>query len=391
MRLERPGIVAASAGAVETLSPRLMVYPAQLRPPERTTDVDFWLDVFRKGAEHVVLPQTEKRYRAMFKRLYVYWISSMGQIAPSRGVALTDDQIRAALPISDRILFAFLASVAATNNAQSLGKLLTGFTFVHDHFKVAWPARSDPALARFMAGHRRVLPPNAPGFAQAMTRGHLRQIWDGIHADEQQAGCALPSLRLFGCLCTWAFYGLFRMGELLVGEKAAADDRRILRFRHVRDLYFAGRRNLVVRPPFTKNFAAGISTEVPLKAGAGDGLDPVFAWDFYRMHRADNFDYAFLDPVTQRLPTRSWFNALLKEFVPGLTGHSARAGGATDYAYRGFSFVFIQRLGRWNSDAFQIYIRNHPVILLAQLYYMEDMGTPVGPLGLTAGDLIVSM
>lgn len=66
------------------------------------------------------------------------------------------------------------------------------------------------------------------------------------------------------------------------------------------------------------------------------------------------------------VPTRSWFLAYLSANFPSdIAGHSVRSGGATDLALRGVPEHLIQKIGRWSSDAFQIYIRTNPAILAA--------------------------
>ena len=63
--------------------------------------------------------------------------------------------------------------------------------------------------------------------------------------------------------------------------------------------------------------------------------------------------------------TRSLLNSHLKDSLAGLgfdpdgySGHSLRAGGATDAANHGFAEWEIKLLGRWSSDAYQRYIRS---------------------------------
>src|SRR5439155_16046686 len=65
--------------------------------------------------------------------------------------------------------------------------------------------------------------------------------------------------------------------------------------------------------------------------------------------------------------SKQWFLDGLAFFLPesDLTGHSFRAGGATHLALRGYPKWIIQRLGRWSSDAFEIYIRTRPELLIA--------------------------
>jgi hypothetical protein len=69
------------------------------------------------------------------------------------------------------------------------------------------------------------------------------------------------------------------------------------------------------------------------------------------------------------VPTRSWFIARIKQYFPhDVAGQSLRAGGATSLAEAGIPPEVIRGIGRWASDAFQIYIRKNPVLLQAMLF-----------------------
>jgi hypothetical protein len=65
--------------------------------------------------------------------------------------------------------------------------------------------------------------------------------------------------------------------------------------------------------------------------------------------------------------SKQWFLDGLAGFLPesGLTGHSFRAGSVTYLALKGYPKWIIQRLGRWSSDAFEVYIRTRPELLIA--------------------------
>lgn len=80
------------------------------------------------------------------------------------------------------------------------------------------------------------------------------------------------------------------------------------------------------------------------------------------------------------LPTRSWFFYRLKAaFGSSRSGHSLRAGGATALAQAGMDSDRIQLIGRWSSEAFRIYIRNHPILNMRQARdHMPDIGRTLG-------------
>ena len=69
------------------------------------------------------------------------------------------------------------------------------------------------------------------------------------------------------------------------------------------------------------------------------------------------------------IPTRTWFLKRFHRHFPGnVDSHSLRAGGATALAQASIPPHMIQAIGRWSSEAFQIYIRQHPVVLASHLY-----------------------
>ena len=70
------------------------------------------------------------------------------------------------------------------------------------------------------------------------------------------------------------------------------------------------------------------------------------------------------------IPLRSWFMRHFPQILPhSFSGHSLHAGGATALAEHGVPPHIIQALGRWSSDAFQVYIRRHPALLASFLIH----------------------
>jgi hypothetical protein len=69
------------------------------------------------------------------------------------------------------------------------------------------------------------------------------------------------------------------------------------------------------------------------------------------------------------VPTHHWFISWLHTHLPTeYAGHSMRSGGATSLAEAGVDVSTIQAVGRWSSQAFQIYICKNPVIIHALLF-----------------------
>ena len=68
------------------------------------------------------------------------------------------------------------------------------------------------------------------------------------------------------------------------------------------------------------------------------------------------------------IPTRVWFLCFLHHLAGNIGGQSLWAGGATALAEAGIPPYMIKAIGWWLSDAFQIYICQHPILLAALLY-----------------------
>lgn len=69
------------------------------------------------------------------------------------------------------------------------------------------------------------------------------------------------------------------------------------------------------------------------------------------------------------VPTRSFFMSRFRAFFSkNYGGVSMRAGGATHLALNGAPASIIRAMGRWSSEAWEVYIRVHPTLLQALLH-----------------------
>jgi hypothetical protein len=172
---------------------------------------------------------------------------------------------------------------------------------------------------------------------------------------------------LFLSIFLTGFFGLLRLGELVFpSDKAIRDWRKITRRSsvlvtsrhyeftlpaHKADRYFDGCRVIIWGEQF------GFSTRRRFLQ--------------YLSSRDKNFPLASPLWLTAAgtVPDRAFFMSRMKLLFTGnYGGHSLRAGGATLLAERGVAPHIIQATGRWSSDAFQLYIRKHPVLLQGMLF-----------------------
>ena len=172
---------------------------------------------------------------------------------------------------------------------------------------------------------------------------------------------------LFLAILLTGFHGLLRLGELTWPDNSNLRDYRKVIMRstvrvhpksfeftlpgHKADRLFEGNRVLIQ------------STEL-----GDDALRPFTKFLAMRDHLFPLRPELWLTE-SGTIPTRTWFlKKFHRHFTGNVGGHSLRAGGATALAEAGIPPHMIQAIGRWSSEAFQIYIRQHPIVLASHLY-----------------------
>lgn len=168
--------------------------------------------------------------------------------------------------------------------------------------------------------------------------------------------------RLFLALFTTGFFGLLRLGEL-----TDANDPRLINRRKTirRDSVTITDNAIRFILPSSKTDKFFSGNQVLLRRNQCRN-DPVKALAAYLSQRDALFpDKPWLWLTSQgEPPSRRWFLLRFHEhFDKRFGGHSLRSGGATLLAQNGVDFNLIQALGRWSSDAFRIYIRQHPLLV----------------------------
>lgn len=172
--------------------------------------------------------------------------------------------------------------------------------------------------------------------------------------------------KLFVTLTYTGFFGLHRLGELVwPDDRSLRTSRKLLR-----------RRSVVVSDstygydlPAHKadRYFAGSSVVIERRA---DGLDPGAPFLAYLASRDSLFPFhpALFLLADSSVPTRAWYLSRLQAVLGfSVAGHSLRPGGATFLASLGWPDAHLQAAGRWSSEAYKIYVREHPVLLQASL------------------------
>lgn len=175
--------------------------------------------------------------------------------------------------------------------------------------------------------------------------------------------------RLFFAIIFCGHFGLHRLGELVYPDARQHQNHRKLIKRFSVARIPAG---FSYTLPFHKSDRYYLGNTVVI-AARNDDIDPVRRLEAYLDLRDSRFATRceLFIKADGSVPTRSWFLARLQDQFPseGLAGHSLRAGGATELALGGTSDNIIRRIGRWSSEAWERYVRVHPVILAALLQH----------------------
>ena len=163
---------------------------------------------------------------------------------------------------------------------------------------------------------------------------------------------------LFKSIYLLAFFGLFRIGELVCPSRHDIA-RSVL---NVNDLATQpGKIRLRVR--FSKTDQTGKTSDVIICQKAGHPLCPVRAMFEFMKIRVKKSGPLFMH-FDSTFVSRFQFNAVLKAALSfanvhsvNVKSHSFRIGGATNAIAKGVPYEQVQEMGRWKSDAAKRYIR----------------------------------
>ena len=244
---------------------------------------------------------------------------------------------------------------------KSVGSYLSGVcNQLESFFPEVRSNRRHWLVTKTLAGCRKMFP-SVVSRKRPVTRTELATIVKSYNHSTSY------DVALFLTILLTGFHGLMRLGELTWPDnKKLRDYRKIVM-----------RSSVCVNPKSFQFTLAGHKADRLFEGSliliqSTDVDDDAWApFTKYLSLRDQHFPYRaelFLRE-NGTIPTRAWFLRILHQHLSGnIGGQSLRAGGATALAEAGIPPHLIQAIGRWSSEAFQIYIRRHPVLLAAFLY-----------------------
>lgn len=267
-------------------------------------------------------------------------------------------------PASEELLLTFLSACAATYSGSALRNYFYGVRAWHVLHGMPWPLDDTRTSAALAAAARLAPPKSRREKRDPVTPAIIEKV-------RGQLDLALPlDAAVYACLTT-TFWSVARLGEFTVPTLRSFDPATHIKRRDVDVAVAVGRNGLPVttlRLPWTKCSPDGESVFWARQDGPTDPEaalaahfavnnpgpdDALFAW------RAQNG----LRPLTRKEFLARFQSAATAAGVGPLKAHGIRIGGVLEYILRGVSLETVKTMGRWASDAFQLYLRQHAAIL----------------------------
>ncbi|KAE8239509.1 hypothetical protein A4X13_0g8169 [Tilletia indica] len=276
----------------------------------------------------------------------------------------------ARFPVGLKDLVDFIDSLAGTFAGSSIRNWVSGIRAWHI-IHGATLDTTNPRVTSTLRGADRLTPPSSIAPPRAPFRiSHLWTIRKHLTL-EKPADAAI-----WACLLV-AFWGLARLGELVV-KSGPFDGRRnptcaALKWEPVSKespMILAG----VITLPWTKTQPNG---EKVVLAPQMDSPCPVRALRNHLVinqppHTGHLFGYRGRNRFTPL--TRSVFTSRINGILRtaglskiNLKGHSLRVGGCTEFLLRGVAIDTVRLHGRWSSEAWRLYLRQHVELLAPAL------------------------
>lgn len=267
-------------------------------------------------------------------------------------------------PCTTTILAGFITFLSGQYSRTAIGNFLAAIKAWHTiHFI---PYEIDEKLINnLLKGAQRIQPLPLPK-REPITVDYLNRILQHLDVTKpEQAAVA-------ACLTT-TFYTCARLGEFTVPSVKLFNYRRHITitgvtFQH--DKFF--NKVTAFRLPMTKTSDSGETVFWAPQLGKTN--PQLHLLNHLEINEPGKYDHLFAFkthnrkiPLTRNIFIRNIKNAANKACLPYLSGHSLRIGATLEYLLRGIPFEVVKQIGRWNSNSFTLYLREHGRILAPYL------------------------
>ncbi len=278
-----------------------------------------------------------------------------------------DEAVRA--PASTDLIIAFVSAMAGSLAGSTINNYISGIRTWHIIHHVAWNIDHLAVDTALRAATVSAPPKSSKPLRHPVTVDDLAAILNHLNKSN-------PLDAAIAACITTTFWSVSRLGEFTVQTISSFNSRRHTTARataldHDRN----GLQVRTFRLPFTKSAKEkGESTSWAQQPGPAD------PWQAFENHQHVNapppdahiFAYKAnrrkaLTPLTKRKVIERVRSITSANNLPNFEGHGLRIGGTLEYLLRGIPFDVVQSMGRWKSDAFQLYLREHAQILAPYL------------------------
>ena len=263
-------------------------------------------------------------------------------------------------PTVDTLSF-FIVYMSAHIKPDSVAVYLAGIcNRLETEFPDVRRHRNDPVVKRTLAGCIKRAR-QQPSRKSPLDPTHLLIATQNLTPESQHDD------KLFAALLVTGFHALMRLGELVWPDAIQLQSLRKISLR--RSLRTTADSYSFVLPTH-KALKAGHGEEILVRAFTPT-VNPLPILLAYMRSRDLHFFSAPELWLTRdgAIPTRTWFMRRFRRFFGSeFAGHSMRSGGATTLALIGKPPHVIQTLGRWSSEEWQKYVRNHAFLQQALLH-----------------------
>lgn len=266
-------------------------------------------------------------------------------------------------PVSRNLLLDFLCSCAGSYSGSALANYAAGLKAWHLLHGRAW--QIPPSELRAVLDGATASAPKTSKRPKRLpfTPAILCSIRNHLNLDTPLDAA------IFACLTT-TFYAIARLGEFTVGAIKEFDPAKHVTRANVSKT--TDRNGLPVtkfRLPRTK--CSPIEGEDAYWAAQDGPSDPSAALEnHFRINPAGGEAHLFawkhtkgLRPLSKKELIKRLASIAVAADLPDLKGHGLRIGGTLEYLLRGVPFEVVKSMGRWSSETFTKYLRDHATIL----------------------------
>jgi hypothetical protein len=261
------------------------------------------------------------------------------------------------------IFKSFVAKLAGIYSASAISNYTAAVRAWHTVHGIPWEVES-LELKAIIKGAKRMAPrTSVRKKREPITVDYIEKVYPHFSMTEPL------DVAVFACL-TSAFWATARLGELTIQNLAAFDPEIHVKRSDVGErVDRRGLKTTTIHVPQTKANYEGEDLYWAKQDGVCDPEEALRIHLEINNPAADFHLFGYRSQQGSTVPlTKTSFSKRLSEAakvagLPRMHGHSIRIGSTLEYLLRGLPFDVVKAKGRWKSDAFHQYLRDHAKVL----------------------------